>query len=283
MKTTPTHYETLNIKSAATAYEIRAAYRGLAKIHHPDVGGNKEDFQTIRNAYEVLSDVNKRREYDHQIGLNVHDRSIYYSYHDHTSTATDPGSGTAGYDHLSGEYQRHVFYLVEKVKSHFEVQETIELILPLMRTIQSKMRNENDYLDFSSKIAESLIDVVMRDALSYIEDFQNILVNNNKRFRMAYQSMLLIDLLSMNVETKTEYLNNKSQLDATLADLPSSLRDNFTKLLALGLLLLFVYNTASLFGFSFYISISLVLLSNYFYKSFYFSIYLLLSYFRKKS
>jgi len=62
------HYETLNLSKNATAEEIKSAYRKLAMKYHPDRNpGNKdaeEKFKEISAAYEVLSDENKRREYD---------------------------------------------------------------------------------------------------------------------------------------------------------------------------------------------------------------------------
>jgi len=58
------HYTTLGVAKNATADEIKKAYRKLASQHHPDKGGNKEKFQEIQAAYAVLSDEQKRAEYD---------------------------------------------------------------------------------------------------------------------------------------------------------------------------------------------------------------------------
>lgn len=61
------HYAILGIRPECTLDEIKAAYRKLVKMMHPDVGGNPAEFRDIRNAYEVLSDSFKRREYDEMI------------------------------------------------------------------------------------------------------------------------------------------------------------------------------------------------------------------------
>lgn len=45
---------TLNVSPNATDEEIHRAYRKLASTHHPDLGGNKDEFQKIQNAYEQL-------------------------------------------------------------------------------------------------------------------------------------------------------------------------------------------------------------------------------------
>ncbi|MCG3212513.1 MAG: hypothetical protein FOGNACKC_06183 [Anaerolineae bacterium] len=45
-------WEVLGVSSDAEKTGITNAYRALAKIHHPDAGGSKDDFQRLRNAYE---------------------------------------------------------------------------------------------------------------------------------------------------------------------------------------------------------------------------------------
>lgn len=60
----PDHYKTLGISKSASDDEIKSAYRKLARSHHPDKGGDKDAFQQIQEAYEVLSDNSKRRNYD---------------------------------------------------------------------------------------------------------------------------------------------------------------------------------------------------------------------------
>ncbi len=59
-----THYQTLGVSSDAKYDAIRGAYRSLAVKHHPDKGGDPLLFQAIQEAYEVLGDENRRREYN---------------------------------------------------------------------------------------------------------------------------------------------------------------------------------------------------------------------------
>jgi curved DNA-binding protein len=58
------HYQTLGIGRDADASAIKAAYRKLASKHHPDKGGNSDDFKRVQEAYEVLSNPQKRAQYD---------------------------------------------------------------------------------------------------------------------------------------------------------------------------------------------------------------------------
>ena len=61
-------YEVLGVSRTASADDIKRAYRGLARRHHPDVAENKVEaehrFKEINEAYEVLSDPQKRAQYD---------------------------------------------------------------------------------------------------------------------------------------------------------------------------------------------------------------------------
>ncbi len=62
------YYKVLGVSESSSADQIKKAYRDLAKKHHPDANqGNKhaeEKFKEISEAYYVLSDAKKRKEYD---------------------------------------------------------------------------------------------------------------------------------------------------------------------------------------------------------------------------
>jgi curved DNA-binding protein len=67
------YYETLGVARDATDADIKKAFRKLARQYHPDVAKDKkkaeEKFKEINEAYEVLSDAEKRKRYD-ELGAN---------------------------------------------------------------------------------------------------------------------------------------------------------------------------------------------------------------------
>ena len=61
------YYDVLGVKRDAKADEIKKAFRKLAAKYHPDAGGDEVKFKEVSEAYTVLSDEQKRREYDQML------------------------------------------------------------------------------------------------------------------------------------------------------------------------------------------------------------------------
>eukprot|EP00913_Durusdinium_trenchii_P034315 g32106.t2 len=58
-------YDLLGVKKDASPAEIKKAYHKQAREKHPDKGGDPDEFKEVNRAFEVLSDDEKRRRYDH--------------------------------------------------------------------------------------------------------------------------------------------------------------------------------------------------------------------------
>lgn len=74
-----THYTVLGVDKAATGVEIRAAYRRLVLVHHPDRAGadsNIEMFHRISRAYEALNDPERRAAYDRLLATRTQTRNV---------------------------------------------------------------------------------------------------------------------------------------------------------------------------------------------------------------
>jgi DnaJ-class molecular chaperone len=58
------YYSVLGINKSASPEEIKRAYRSMAMKHHPDRGGDESKFKQINEAYEILSDPDKKQMVD---------------------------------------------------------------------------------------------------------------------------------------------------------------------------------------------------------------------------
>ena len=79
------YYEVLGVSKTASQDEIKSAFRRLAKKYHPDVSKEEnaaDKFKEVQEAYAVLSDENKRKQYDQ------------YGH----SAFTNGGGGFSGFD-----------------------------------------------------------------------------------------------------------------------------------------------------------------------------------------
>jgi DnaJ-domain-containing protein 1/succinate dehydrogenase/fumarate reductase cytochrome b subunit len=81
------YYKVLNVTRAASAAELKSAYRRLARELHPDVnGGSKEAakrFAVVAKAYAVLSDPKKRSKYDQKLSEATTGSSVFNSENMH--------------------------------------------------------------------------------------------------------------------------------------------------------------------------------------------------------
>ena len=58
------YYQILGVDQTVSQSDLKKVYRDLVKQHHPDKGGDEDRFKSISEAYEILSDPSKRKDYD---------------------------------------------------------------------------------------------------------------------------------------------------------------------------------------------------------------------------
>ena len=83
------YYEVLNVDKNSSIEEIRKQYKLLALKHHPDKeGGEAVKFNIIKKAYEILSNVEKRYDYD-RVHVKFEGSQKMHSFFDHIFEAED--------------------------------------------------------------------------------------------------------------------------------------------------------------------------------------------------
>ncbi|OGB32402.1 MAG: molecular chaperone DnaJ [Burkholderiales bacterium RIFCSPLOWO2_12_FULL_61_40] len=73
------HYAALGLSSAATLADVKKAFRQKASLHHPDRNSAADAparFRAVQEAYDVLSDPDKRKAYDDNRRRNLLDSPI---------------------------------------------------------------------------------------------------------------------------------------------------------------------------------------------------------------
>lgn len=95
------YYQTLGVKRDANETEIKKAFRKLAKQHHPDANRNDPNaearFKEINEAYEVLSDKEKRAMYDRFGTVNPQEVGGYTAYAGSSGAGGFPGTQNVDY------------------------------------------------------------------------------------------------------------------------------------------------------------------------------------------
>lgn len=102
------YYKTLGVDKSATESEIKKAFRKLARKHHPDAGGNEDTFKQINEAYEILGDKDKRKQYD-EYGQYFGPDGPPPGYGSYGAGGAGGGSGFGGYSYSGspgGGYQQ---------------------------------------------------------------------------------------------------------------------------------------------------------------------------------
>lgn len=97
------YYITLGIKNTASLEEIKSAFRKLAKKYHPDKNHENPDseilFKEIQEAYEVLSNYQKRRKYDQKFAYaNTYEQIRNKTYAPYTGNAYQYAQQQAQYE-----------------------------------------------------------------------------------------------------------------------------------------------------------------------------------------
>ena len=116
------YYKTLGLSNASNAAEIKKNFYQLAKKYHPDVNkGNEEKFKEINEAYEVLSDESKRKEYDELRKISVSEGN-YKPQQQQQNSGYNPYNSYNSYNNnnYGNNEQRYYYYEVKTDKNTYK-------------------------------------------------------------------------------------------------------------------------------------------------------------------
>jgi curved DNA-binding protein CbpA len=112
----PSHYDTLQVIPSANNAVIKAAYRALAQLYHPDLYPDSPDAEAsmkdINLAYQILSNTSSRAQYDMQQGFGDYSFNLAYTvdFREENFSAAPVQQNGAGQSHPSQEYDRPQYF-----------------------------------------------------------------------------------------------------------------------------------------------------------------------------
>ena len=145
-----TYYEILEISEKASQEVIRMAYKALCKKYHPDVyQGNKsyaeEQMKKINEAYTVLSDVEKRKQYDDSLKNNKESKNRTYSEQkqEHKGTNIDTLLKRGFMALEDGEWLKADDFFEQALNQDAELSEAYlgKLMIELRVAIKNELKN----------------------------------------------------------------------------------------------------------------------------------------------
>lgn len=109
------YYKILGLTADASEKEIKTAYYKMAKKYHPDLNGGKQsnEFKEMSNAYDILSDVNKKKDYD-ALRRSESGPNPFYA-----NARQRPSNTTGGFNGYSNNSEYYNDNFEEKIREKF--------------------------------------------------------------------------------------------------------------------------------------------------------------------
>ena len=152
------YYEILGITENTSQVDIKKAYRALSLKHHPDKqGGNEEEFKKINEAYTVLSDPEKKREYD----ISLKSGTQHFNFNQQP-TPTNVGDVFNMMFNNEG-FSNFIKVNLEKVAKNMSVKKPV----PIVTTIELNFQQSYDGCTYPLKIDRFIINNTTSDEKTY--------------------------------------------------------------------------------------------------------------------
>jgi len=188
------YYSILGLTKSANSAEIKAAYRKLVKIYHPDKNPNSyeavEKFRQIQEAYETLMDPILRSKYDVKVSYNQ-----YFSQaSQQTKQQTASGRGKK-YSFSEEDLKRRQYYK-EHYKKQYDASKKVNV------AEEKKKYNETRYILFSIPLAIALLFFI-------INIYERSDKKQNKKHAKGY--VIQTDTTISTSENKTEKITTSAE------------------------------------------------------------------------
>lgn len=143
------YYQVLGVPSTANDLEVKSAYRKLAMIYHPDRStGDEVKFKLLNEAYKILSDTDKRKDYD--IRNNINRVKI--------STVQNQYQMTAPYDSTLNVFNDSLKEIFEIIKSGNP--RTLRQALAIMKNVNLENHYYQKYTPLMEAVYLQRLDMV---------------------------------------------------------------------------------------------------------------------------
>lgn len=234
------YYLTLGIPRTASQTEIKDAYYKLAKQHHPDIAkGNAERFKEINEAYEILSDTQKKTEYDSSLR---NDQSYYHSQRSNNQTGNrysqyqndSQGFGTEykRYSNFNQHYDEFYSRYKRESREDFDYSGGTQDRKHYEKEQQERMRNFDK--DFDSQL-EGVIQVLRKRLITFAVAFVGFLVvfkvgfGSQKRQTQVIYDDKTNNIYSTDEKTFREWMKNPNREKYPFHTDPRFIKQNKTE------------------------------------------------------
>lgn len=181
------YYQILDVSPSATFEEIKQAFRKAVKQKHPDVGGDPELFKKITKAYEVLSNANRRENYDeiHQLyyEMKTWNSAKWYTQHmDSNEPLYNSDKASENKDRVTDDQTTNTFH---NNKTEFETKKSFRpgfaffagIVVGVFIVTIGLLYNDHLSLQSSDAVSSEFDSI---QGFSYNEEFpNNVSVENN--------------------------------------------------------------------------------------------------------
>lgn len=177
-------YATLGLEPTATDAEIKKAFRRLAKQHHPDRGGDAEEFKNIQRAYEQIGTPKAREAYDsgtEPVTGDEINRILVQSFR--AAISEDPHSRVL---------PRIFKFLNQEKRKHADRVKYAESEVKFLQANRKRLTTKNDVPNMFEEAVDSIIDGHQaaikqhQEAIRGITEVYQFLVENYEEGSVVY-------------------------------------------------------------------------------------------------